>query len=625
MVKERVYWKFIGYFVVFGVSVLSFSLYLLDNFFDQLQQQSIAESTEFQQRRADSTLDYFTQSALRSIDNVNSNQWLLQDTADSVEHVTPKLERWMFGVISASKANYRIEYYDTNGRVQEAMYVDKRNRLVLDTESKGIKRITPNEWPMSTSTPHLAQLSSIRHSSYYRLDDQPDIPLVLGVVPIYNDKTLSGYIGLFVNMTLPLKVLTTNAQLDLFLVASNGDIIASSHTPASQADNQPYPFTLQHTFNIVDINASKELQEHQLTRYKLRMIRSRDSISLYSRPNDHFLNAKAEERSAYLAKMISLVLVFSILFGSFLAVKPSRMISRLKRVSKERDQYLKIMDQSVPVLKTDLTGNITEVNSAFSLLSGYYDRELIGKTADVLSFNPEEVNHDEMWEVLQAGLSWQGEFHNISKSGHEFWLFSTILPIYEYGKLSGYMAVSSDKTEKKQIELMAEMDSLTKIYNRAKIDKCLAQEQERARRYGSKFSVIMLDVDFFKSVNDTYGHLVGDKVLYQLAIMLNTNTRTVDEVGRWGGEEFMIVCPETALNEAEHVAEKLRQAVESYDFPDVGTITVSLGIAMYTGNEDLKRVLAEADAYLYEAKRLGRNRIASRLSNIVPLNKTMRF
>ena len=630
MFRERVYWTFITYFIVFGVFVLSVSLFIFDNFFDDLEEKSIIESTHFQQQRADSTLDYFVQSALRSIDNINDNQWLLNDVSSSNQPLTPTIERWMFGIISASKANYRIEYYDSAGRVQEAMYIDKNNRLVVDKAAQGIKRIVPSQWVSANASGRESEVhfSRIQHASDYRFNDQPDIPVLLAIVPIHrsSDKPISGYMGLFVNMTLPLKILTTNAQLELFLVAHNGDIIASSHTPASDIDNQSYPYTLQKAFHMVDIHSPSELREHHLTRYKLDHMPGQASIYLYSRASSHFLDAKAAEHSSYLLKMILLVLTCSVLFGCLLALKPSRLISHLKRVSKERDQYLNIMNQSVPVLKTDLSGNITEVNNAFSLLSGYPDRELIGQPADVLCFNREECDNTEMWQVLDAGLSWQGEFHNLTKSGHEFWLFSTILPLYEEDILVGYMSVSSDKTEKKQLELMAEMDSLTKINNRAKIDKCLAQEQERARRYGLKFSVIMLDVDHFKSVNDTYGHLVGDKVLYQLAIMLNENTRSVDEVGRWGGEEFMIVCPETQLKEAEYVAEKVRQTVEQFDFPDVGRITVSLGIAMFTSNDDLKQVIAEADAYLYEAKRQGRNRCASRLStsNVVRLGHSSR-
>ena len=101
--------------------------------------------------------------------------------------------------------------------------------------------------------------------------------------------------------------------------------------------------------------------------------------------------------------------------------------------------------------------------------------------------------------------------------------------------------------------------------------------------------------------------------------MLNHSTRITDEVGRWGGEEFMIVCPETNLEDAEVVAEKVRKAVEDYEFPEVGSITVSLGVAMYEAPLELQRTIAEADLYLYEAKKLGRNRVASRLSKVTSL------
>lgn len=150
-------------------------------------------------------------------------------------------------------------------------------------------------------------------------------------------------------------------------------------------------------------------------------------------------------------------------------------------------------------------------------------------------------------------------------------------------------------------------DRLTQLGNRASLDAFLAECMALAVRYKQVFSVILLDVDHFKQVNDTFGHLVGDDVLVSLAKVLSRNTREPDMAGRWGGEEFLLVLPNTDLKQATAVAEKLRQVVAAQDIPVVGHKTASFGVASHIPGESLATLLARADRALYEAKQQGRN------------------
>ncbi|WP_457595881.1 GGDEF domain-containing protein [Hydrogenimonas sp.] len=155
-------------------------------------------------------------------------------------------------------------------------------------------------------------------------------------------------------------------------------------------------------------------------------------------------------------------------------------------------------------------------------------------------------------------------------------------------------------------------DTLTKLPNRRAIDDFIAKQEAQYRRYGDDYSVVLFDIDHFKSVNDTYGHDAGDVVLASFGKMLRRYSREVDFVGRWGGEEFLVVLPKTDRKGATRFAEKLREVVAKSKFMYKGTripITVSGGVADRRSNTGVEQMLKRADENLYRAKQGGRNRI----------------
>ena len=166
---------------------------------------------------------------------------------------------------------------------------------------------------------------------------------------------------------------------------------------------------------------------------------------------------------------------------------------------------------------------------------------------------------------------------------------------------------------KKQNEILKKLsitDKLTSLYNRMKLDSVLQNEFERSKRYGNIFGVILIDIDHFKQINDIYGHQTGDRVLVEIAEILINNIRKVDIVGRWGGEEFLVVCPETGEDGACKVAENLRSSICSYDFSDVGHLTASFGISIFDGADFCESIISKADIALYNSKKSGRNRVS---------------
>lgn len=151
---------------------------------------------------------------------------------------------------------------------------------------------------------------------------------------------------------------------------------------------------------------------------------------------------------------------------------------------------------------------------------------------------------------------------------------------------------------------------LTGLMNCSRFDDLLKHEVGRLGRYMRSFSLIMLDIDFFKTINDRQGHDVGDQVLRTLAAQLESSLRSADYCARWGGEEFIILAPETSLQQATKLAEKIRRGIASTTFQEAEHVTVSLGVAEATVNDTPKSMMKRVDNALYQAKESGRDQVA---------------
>jgi len=179
--------------------------------------------------------------------------------------------------------------------------------------------------------------------------------------------------------------------------------------------------------------------------------------------------------------------------------------------------------------------------------------------------------------------------------------------------LDKWMRLQQAMADKEKLERLANFDSLTGLYNRRTILGKLHELINLANRYKEDFSLVMLDIDHFKRVNDRYGHLTGDEVLEKIAALIRRNIRDTDTVGRYGGEEFIIILPQTNLSSAWGVAERLRTIIEKAEMKDpagtVFAITVSQGLAGWERDEDATSLISRADEALYKAKEKGRNRV----------------
>lgn len=189
---------------------------------------------------------------------------------------------------------------------------------------------------------------------------------------------------------------------------------------------------------------------------------------------------------------------------------------------------------------------------------------------------------------------------------HCFWMVST----FSFGFLGAFLIEKSSRTiffNKEKLERLAVTDNLTGLYNRTKLDEVLQYELDRSKRYQLSFGLVLLDIDYFKEVNDSFGHDVGDSVLVDISTIISSKARTTDILIRWGGEEFVIIYLATNKEEVLRLAENLRREIENHQFETVGSKSASFGVTTYSDGDTMSSMLNRADRALYEAKGDGRN------------------
>ncbi|HRP94701.1 MAG TPA: diguanylate cyclase [Rhodocyclaceae bacterium] len=270
---------------------------------------------------------------------------------------------------------------------------------------------------------------------------------------------------------------------------------------------------------------------------------------------------------------------------------------------------------------TDRRGRIEYVNQAFVVCTGYGRDELLGRHPRML-MGPAAVpaTYRKIRKTLVAGERWRGELVNVRKCGSEHWVSLAVSPVRDpSGRIANYIAVREDITERKRFEeglrRLANFDALTGINNRRHLMELADLEWKRAVRYGTPLSLLVLDVDHFKQINDTHGHSVGDQAICLVAQACLNAVREIDVVGRYGGEEFVIVLPGTHFAGALELAERLRRRVAGIRIkcgqPQPISLTASIGVASLQQGDTFEQLLMAADKALYQAKRQGRDKVVA--------------
>ncbi|MCI5144324.1 MAG: sensor domain-containing diguanylate cyclase, partial [Candidatus Electrothrix sp. AR3] len=399
-----------------------------------------------------------------------------------------------------------------------------------------------------------------------------------------------------------------------YLVDRDGEII---HHPEHGGSWSRYLDNKKNLHALFPEVSAQILANHQVHSDRIfsyhfgELFRNREEMRVVFKPKNQVLKNLKNNNLLSALIVAATVLLVSIPLSSLISIIPSKLQKQLAEAYNEIKAKSDIIDKHVMVSTTDKDGVIQEISTCFTKITGYTQDEAIGSYHNILRHpdTPKEI-HQQLWNTILAGKVWSGELKDLHKNGNTFWIREIITPDFnEQGEIFSFTTVAHDITDKKIIEQMSVTDSLTGLANRRRIDEALTAEIARFNRYKTDFSVILFDIDHFKKINDTYGHQAGDDVLVRLTDFLKKQGRETDIIGRWGGEEFLLIASETGLEDAFQFAERLRKKIEHYPFPVIGQITISCGVTQYTAHETTSTLISRVDDALYKAKNIGRNSV----------------
>ena len=282
---------------------------------------------------------------------------------------------------------------------------------------------------------------------------------------------------------------------------------------------------------------------------------------------------------------------------------------------KKLQDYINIVNENIIISSTDKQGIITDVSEAFCKISGYTKEELIGQTHNLIRHpDMSDSFYKDMWDTLLSKKEWKGEIKNKDKSGHDYWVFAIITPVLKNDDIVGFTAIRTNITDKKHIEYLSITDELTQLYNRRFFNTKIEKEINRAKRENTYLSFLIMDIDYFKEFNDTYGHQKGDFALEEVSKVLKKYTnRSSDFAFRLGGEEFGIITrldKEKIIEFANNIKNEIEELHIEHKKSSISEyLTISIGITSRTGLDllDSNTLYKEADDSLYLAKNKGRN------------------
>lgn len=325
---------------------------------------------------------------------------------------------------------------------------------------------------------------------------------------------------------------------------------------------------------------------------------------------DFFLQAIELNVSKFIIKPIDLKVLLD-------SVQECVANARLKDNLFEKNNLLKIVNENVLISITDVNGKIIRVSDAFCDFVEYSREELIGQTHRILrNKDTPDSFYKKMWSEINSGKIFKAEIKNRKKSGDIYWAFLTITPVFDNnGEIVNFTAIRQDITNKKRLEKIAIQDELTKLYNRRYFNTIIDKEIRRVKREESILCMATIDIDYFKSYNDTYGHPTGDRALLDVATVLkNAALRASDYAFRLGGEEFCILFSGNNIDESYDYINNLVKEVEKLKIEHRTStcsnfLTISAGLIVLSHDNlvDEKDIYKYADDALYEAKRVGKN------------------
>jgi len=622
---RNLYLKFFFLFLFFGIFIV-FSVYIINS--------SVLKNTvnSIKSNFTDSYFNVQTYNLRNSLDEAKSNLLTIINEQEFQRYINNnnnnnnnnnkddeyKLNHIFYDYASSKNEILQLRYIDINGneKIRIQKYDSKKNAEIISKDRLQNKK----NRTYFKETINLEKgdffVSNFNLNKEFGKVQNPIQPTLRISTCIYDkNNTKKGILILNINMNNFVNIFKKFENFNSYLIDKNGNFILHPDSNKQFTNDFKTNFNIKNEFDeiiAVKILTQNSYKSDFIFSYSLEnIIENKQGLKIIYISHDPYIKNIFKE-SNY--KLLQIIIPLTLILGLILAIYPTRIREKLLLALAKNKRNSKIIDKYIPVSITDNKGIIIEVNEAFCNLTGYTSEELLGQSHGMLkSGNLDKELYEDLWETLKENKSWNGELENIKKNGQLYWIDMYIEPRYNKDTLqTEYMSISQNITDKKLIEKLSQTDHLTNLHNRKRIDEELEKSLYNVKRYNENISIMMLDIDYFKLVNDKYGHNVGDSVLVEFSNILKNSIRKSDIVGRWGGEEFMIISPNTSKEEIRILANKIKDNISNFNFKIVGHKTVSIGYTQIKGSDsDFHSFLKRADNALYRAKENGRDRIES--------------
>lgn len=351
------------------------------------------------------------------------------------------------------------------------------------------------------------------------------------------------------------------------------------------------------TPTFYDANSSTKfipIERNKVTTSSLKLMQQQVTISPYI---DHE------------SKVMISIYDISELFEAKMVIK--KEMQKVHKLNDKLEADREVIDKNIIVMKTSANGTIKDVSTFFCDFFEMSKKDILGKNVSMFKLkDSSDAIYKDMWESIKNKKSWSGEVRFQTSKGVEKWFQTRVMPILNaHDEIAEFSAVFHDITNEKLLAELYITDPLTKLYNRAHFDETVNFIAKHQRRADVDFVLAIVDVDYFKSINDTYGHQIGDEALIGVAKTIKNSLRENDLIARWGGEEFVIMLKNITIEQAKTIIEKVRVNIEKNTVHNDIKVTASFGLTKYQEGEETKETFKRVDDALYEAKRAGRNRV----------------
>ena len=599
---------FIFYFILFGIaisligSILSYTFQLND-----IQEDLNKKAKEISEIKIDTIL----KPSIRNMDNIvkslGNNEIIKEYVLSKDPHKKEELEHLFFAIASSNDIIMQARLLDKDG--QELVRIDRDNvtKEIFFMDDKDLQNKKNREYfkILASNNDDKIWHSKIDLNIEHEEIEVPYKATFRVGVPLKFDNQFLGIIIVNILMDDLFEAVGTSSSFEHYIIDKDQNYILHKDP--------------EYSFNKYK-NIKREIAEdfpnglnaQGVYLYSLKDIFMNDDNAtfIFKTKKDYKKELISEKINTAIIVFV-LTLVLSLIMAVLVSRIPSGLQEKLLKANEKLNEFTLIIDKYVITATTKPDSTIINVSSAFEKSSGYLKEELIGKPMSQIKNDSRDKRIiKDLWKTILKGNTWIGEIQNTNKNGEDFWLEQHIVPKInpDNNKIESFLSIGIDISNKKEIEKLASFDNLTGIYNRRMLDHFLQIELEIAQRHERELSLIILDIDFFKKVNDNFGHLVGDFVLRDLAFVISKNLRVSDIFGRYGGEEFLIICTQTNEDKAFLLAEKLRKIIENHEFKEVGKNTISLGISVFQKNDNPELLFKKADEALYCAKNEGRNK-----------------